>query len=275
MDRVAPGAGKRRLAWPHHRQPDLRRGGAAPIHRQSGPPRLSRGGSLSSAGRRILRRRGDRQRHFDLSDLEHRRGGGVRRCRADVQRPVAGAAVAGASLAGHPGAVRKPRTTVPTLARGHRRYGRDRASARGAVAKRAGRQARGRHRVLVDPPDRVIAHPARLRDCDPAGFVRARPFPPDPAWLQRAAVQDLQVSDNDGDGKRRRCSAGEKERQAGHEGRAVAAPIQHRRTTPIGECFVPGGAWGVFRCCLLADVSETRRGAFGPASRRDTVPSSW
>ena len=39
------------------------------------------------------------------------------------------------------------------------------------------------NRVFVYPPDRAIAHPARLRDCDPARFVRARPFPPDPAWF--------------------------------------------------------------------------------------------
>ncbi|MGA8583898.1 MAG: hypothetical protein WB715_08685 [Roseiarcus sp.] len=35
------------------------RGRAAAIHRQSDPPRLSRGGSLSHAPRRIVRRRGD------------------------------------------------------------------------------------------------------------------------------------------------------------------------------------------------------------------------
>jgi len=59
------------------------------------------------------------------------------------------------------GAVRNSRSTVPALARRHRRYGGDRASAGGAVADRAGGQARGRRRIFGCRPDRVIASPAR------------------------------------------------------------------------------------------------------------------
>ena len=71
----------------------------------------------------------------------------------------------------------------------------------------------------------------RLDSSGPALFRQTR------HGFQRAAVQDLQVSHDDRDGKRRRCSAGDKERQAGHEGRPVAAPIQHRRTAAVGERF--------------------------------------
>ena len=73
----------------------------------------------------------------------------------------------------------------------------------------------------------LVADSARRRDRRPAGLTRSGAVPADAARLQRAPVPDLQVPHHDRHGKRRRRSAGEEERQTGHEGRPLAAPVQH------------------------------------------------
>ena len=108
-DCAAARPGKRRLAGPDDRQPDLGRGRAVPVHRQFDPARLSCGGSFPRSSGRVARRRGHRQHHFDLPDLGCRRDHALCQSRTHVERPVGRPAAAGSSVARHVGALRNPR----------------------------------------------------------------------------------------------------------------------------------------------------------------------
>ena len=199
---AAARTGKRGAEGAHNRQRCVRAGCAAAVHRKLDPSRLSRGSPLPHTRWRSGRRGGrHREHHFALPHVRCSRGHAVRRSRAHVERAVDRAPAQSATLACDAGSVRNARALVSASPLRHWRYSRDRASTGGALADRAGDQARDRHRSVVSCSDCLVADLARRRDRHPPGLVRSGPVPADPARFQWAAVPDLQVSHNDGHGK--------------------------------------------------------------------------